>query len=809
MLDQQQARQSRSLHSRHQRLRRGASLVALMVAMASGGAALAGEVPGEAPGDLVAQAAPTAVGAAVGASSQVDEIIVTARRREEKAQDVPIPISVISGDDLANKGTVRIEDIGRLLPSTNITYSNPRQNSIAVRGLGNNPANEGLESSVGLFVDGVYYSRPGMGVIELTDMEQVELLRGPQGTLFGKNTTGGALNLTTKKPSFTPGVTAEATLGSYTDREFRTSATGGISDTQAIRVNAYDSRRDGILKGLASQDLNDRERQGIRGQWLYDNKENFDLRMIADYHQEDDQQGVSSQAFRFTNQAATYLAKRATLANNATANGQALLAPGANYNAWDRTAFANDSYEKKVHQGGVSGEANWKLPSGFNLSSLTAFRRWDFRPYNDSDNLSLNIIANSGGEVLANQFSEELKLSSPTGGVFDYTTGVYYYLSRTKYHNFWYYGDNAQYLSTYLGKNLVAAGKYVNKQVTSDAQMGTDSYAGFGQGNFHATKDLTFTSGARYTYERKNIVAERDLAGTQSTLPNSQATEEGLKSYSLTALLAADYKVADGLNLFSTMSHGAKAGASNATTPTGALLNRENLIVRPEKINAIEAGFKSKLFDRKATLNGNIFYEVVRDYQAQGQVWNPETSTFSGTLVNTGWVDTKGAELEGTYKPLPGLTLRGGLSYNLAKYRSYRTAACAPEFNRPSGSVCDLSGQDVQGAPRWIGSVGADYAREVTDGIETYIGTDVTFRSGSYGTNDNSEFGRIDGYGLVNLFAGTRLNDGQIDVQLWVRNLFDKEYVNSTSIGNQFWTGTYSANLGDPRTFGVTGKVKF
>ncbi|MCR6632856.1 MAG: TonB-dependent receptor [Magnetospirillum sp.] len=792
---QQQAHGRPEFSQRHWR---GVSLAALVVALTCGGSALAAE-------DEVAQAAPTQAPAAVdGSSGNIEEIVVTARRREEKAQDVPIPITVIGGDDLANKGTVRIEDIGRLLPSTNVTYSNPRQNSVAVRGLGNNPANEGLESSVGLFVDGVYYSRPGMGVIELTDLEQVELLRGPQGTLFGKNTTGGALNITTKRPTFTPGVTGEASYGSYNERAFRASVNGGITDTQAVRVSLYDTRRDGILQGLARPDQNDRERQGVRGQWLFDNKENFDLRLIADYHQEDDQQGVSSQAFRFTNRKQTYLTNRANLAAAAAGAGQTLLAPDGNYNAWDRTSFANDSYEKKVHQGGASAEANWKFGDGYNLTSLSAFRRWDFRPYNDGDNLNLNVITNSGGEVLANQISQEIRLSSPTGNLVDYTTGLYYYLSRQKYHNFSEYGDNAAILNAYGYAN-----RYVGKQVISDAQLGTDSYAAFGQANVHATDALTITPGARYTYERKNIVANRDLDGTSLTLPDTQVTEENVKSYSLTALLAADYKVNDNLNLFTSVSHGAKAGATNATYPTGASLNRENLIVRPEKINAVELGFKSRLLDRRATLNGNIYYEVVRDYQAQGQVWNPATNGYTGTLVNTGWVDTKGAELEGSYKPLPGLTLRSGLSYNLAKYRSYRNGACAPENNLPGGSVCDLSGRDVQGAPRWIGSVGADYTQEVEDGIEAYVGTDFTFRSGSFGTNDNSEFGRIDGYGLVNLFAGTRLNDGQIDVQLWVRNLFDKEYVNSTGIGSQFWTGTYSANLGDPRTVGVTGKVKF
>jgi iron complex outermembrane recepter protein len=793
---------------RHRRLSRGASMVALMIALASNGALAAGEE-----GELLAQAAPPPA-SAIESSSQIDEIVVTARHREEKVQDVPIPITVLSGDALGEKGLTKIEEIGRLLPSTNITYSNPRQNSIAVRGLGNNPAIEGLESSVGLFVDGVYYSRPGMGVLELGDLEQVELLRGPQGTLFGKNTTGGALNITSKRPSFTPSATASTTLGSYVQRDFRASATGAVNDTNAVRVNAYDTRRDGITEGLYYQDQNDRERQGIRGQWLFDNKNNFDFRLIADYHQEDDQQGVSAQLWRTTNQVGTFNARRAALATAAAGAGQSLGAPNLGYDAFDRTSFADNSFEKKVHQGGVSGEANWKTPGGFNLTSVTAFRRYDFRPYNDSDYTNLDIITSSGGEVLANQISEEIRLSSPTGGLVDYTTGLYYYLSRQKYHSFSYYGSNVSLLQAYNNWNLAKATRYAGAQTEQDAQLGTDSYAGFAQANVHATDRLTITPGVRYTYERKNIVAERDLGGTSdtpATLPNVQATEENLKSYSTTALLATAYKVDDNLNLFGSLSHGAKAGATNNVYGTGVTLDRANLMVRPEKVNSAELGFKSKFPSARATLDGNVFYALIQNYQANGQVWNSPSSSYTSSLVNTGWVDTKGAELEGSYKPIAGLTLRGGLSYNLAKYKSYKNAACAPEYNAPGGSFCDSSGKDVQGAPHWIGSVGGEYTTELRDGIETYVGTDVTFRSSAFGTPDNSSYGRITGYQLVNLFGGTRLNDGAIDIQFWVKNLLDTEYVNSTSVssGASLWGGTVSANLGEPRTFGVTGTVKF
>jgi iron complex outermembrane receptor protein len=195
---------------------------------------------------------------------QTEDVVVTARRREEKAQDVPIPMTVLGGEELTATDTFRIEDIAQKLPSTNVTVSNPRQSSVSVRGIGNNPANDGLQPSVGVFLDGVYLGRPGMAVFDLIDLDQLELLRGPQGTLFGKNTTAGVLNITTKKPSFTAGGSAETAFGNLGDREFKAGITGPLDDRQAVRLSVYDTARDGLLhSAVTGKDYDDRSRYAL------------------------------------------------------------------------------------------------------------------------------------------------------------------------------------------------------------------------------------------------------------------------------------------------------------------------------------------------------------------------------------------------------------------------------------------------------------------------------------------------------------------------------------------------------------------
>jgi len=753
-------------------------------------------------------------------ATQIEEVVVTARRREEKAQDVPISMTVLGGDALTNTNTYRLEDIATKLPSTNVTVSNPRQNSFAVRGIGNNPANDGLQPSVGVFLDGVYLGRPGMAVFDLTDLEQFELLRGPQGTLFGKNTTAGAVNITTKKPSFTPEANLDVSVGNMNDREFRANVTGPISQNQALRLSVYDTQRDGPLNDVATgKTLDDRDRKGARGQWLVNSGDRLTLRFIAEYGNEGDRQGMTA-PYKEIN-GAGYWKQLAQYKADAAAQGINIQTPYAGHKTYDNDVYANDGQYMKVIQTGVSTIADYDLGGGYNLSSITGVRSWDFYPSNDGDGVSLSIVPAAGWVNHDKQFSQELKVSSPTGGAIDYTTGLFYFAQAQRVHGFTKYGDNITLLRDYLGTvsydaagnatfnqaALATATRYAGKTVTTDSDLMTHSVAGFGQANWHATDRLTFTGGLRETYESNEIHLWRNLNGTSTTLPNYSDTSFSKTDSNIGGTLAVDYKLTDNFSPFASYSHGAKAGAMNSTPPTGASLTRNNIVVQPEKVNDFELGFKSQTPDHRGTFNTTGFWTVVQDYQASATVVDPATGKNTSTLQNVGWVASKGVEIDSSYRLFKGFTLGAGGSYDLATYQSYRAGACAAEYKTTAAS-CDLTGRPVAGAPRWLGNLNGRYEESIAEGWVGYVQAEYTYKSSFFGpwVQDDSSYSKVKPAGLVNLYIGTKLLNDQLDVSLWGRNIFDKRYVMYTAGGTN---GAYTAYPGDPMTFGSTLRVKF
>ena len=351
--------------------------------------------------------------AGIGAGSRLETVTVSARRREENVQDVPIPIATLSGDALEQAGQFRLEDLNQRLPSTNVFFSNPRQTSIAVRGLGNNPANDALESSVGVYLDNVYLGRPGMANLDLIDIDQVELLRGPQGTLFGKNTTGGVLNISTRQPTFEPEVRLESSYGkdSYEYYQVRGSISGGLSDSWAGRLSAATTNRDGFIDNpVRGLKLNDSHREGFRGQLLFKPNEDFSLRLIGDYNTESSNCCVGVMWIP----SARY--------------DQQIAATGAQFefDPEHRTVYSNSYQHMQVRQGGYSAEANWNIGES-KLTSITAYRYWWFEPINDADNTSLSAIINAGQSVDDEQWSQELRWTSPGGRTVEYVAGLFYF----------------------------------------------------------------------------------------------------------------------------------------------------------------------------------------------------------------------------------------------------------------------------------------------------------------------------------------------------------------------------------------------
>lgn len=776
----------------------GGSDYALALLLALGGAlpASAADAPA-----LAEEAPPLAGSAPAKAATALGKVTVTARRREEDSQKVPTPITVLGGETLEAQRISRVQDLQQVLPSVNVAYIHARQSSVAVRGIGNNPASDGLEGSAGIYLDNVYLGRPGMAVFDLLDIEQLELLRGPQGTLFGKNTTAGVLNISTRAPTFTAERTVEVSGGQDGYFQGRGTVSGPLGETLAGRLSAYRTRDDGYIKNIHDDNyLNGGERQGARGQLLFEPNEDFSLRWIADYNEEDSSNGsmvVYGAAERFWQRAA-------------------LVGASPLRDAQRKKVNINGRQHVSVHQGGSSLEANWNLAGGYRLTSISAYRYWHFTPAND-EQLNVSAINDTGVEVHDRQFSQEIRLASPTGGAFDYVVGAYAFRQNLGNKTFTSYGPLADlYL---LGANLGALNDTYSK---ANGKIETDSFALFAQGTWHLTERLDFTAGLRGTYEEKNAKVERfaplggaAVGGVGAAVRNGQlgAYDSGdLSQYNFapSALLSLSYQFSDDLLGYASLSHGEKSGGVNLAVGSAPSAGADSLLVGPERANDAELGLKSTLFDRRLLLNANLFWTGIHGYQATTLYQAPGSTQLVQVLANAGSVRSRGLEFEATALPLRGLTLNFNGSYNDVTYLSFKDAPCPAEVSTRPGapSSCDLSGQRVVGASKWIANLNGEYQWRLDDRFQPYVSASYAYRSAAEGTLDNSDLSKIDGYALVNLAAGLRsdLGDGQLDTSVWLKNAFDKDYYLSAFASIN---GSYTASVGQPRTLGVSLRYDF
>ncbi|UST95715.1 TonB-dependent receptor [Pseudomonas siliginis] len=733
--------------------------------------------------------------------SQLETVTVTTRRREESSQDVPTPMSVVSGQNLETQRVYRIQDLQQLVPSVNVAYMHARQSSVSIRGLGNNPASDGLEGSVGLYIDNVYLGRPGMAVFDLMDIEQLEVLRGPQGTLFGKNTTAGVINISTRAPSFTPERSIETSVGE--DGYFQTKGTisGPLNDELAGRFSAYRTRSDGDIKNeYDGHDLNGGSREGFRAQLLFKPNENFNLRWIGDYNEED-----SSAGTRVLYNTGPTINGVNLYESRASAAGATLV------NGRHRKVNLDNDQHVTVHQGGTSVEANWTLPSDFTLTSISSYRFWNFTPRND-DGLNVPASYNAGVSVEDKQYSQEFRLASPKGEFFDYVVGAYYFGSDLDNKSFAYYGPQADIW------NGTPAGSLANVTSIGNGHIKTDSFALFAQGTWHLSERLDFTAGVRGTYEEKNASVGRNapvggvaVAGAAANARRGRAgvyDSGDLNQYSSSpsGLLNLSYRITDDVLGYATLSHGEKSGGVNLAVGSAPTAGADSLLIGTERANNAELGFKSTLWDRRLQLNANVFWTQVNAYQTNAY----DAANRVQYLTNAGSVRSRGIEFESTLVPLRGLTLNFNGSYNDVSYLSYKDAPCPPEVSQAPGAPasCDLSGHQVVGASKWIGNANGEYKWNLDNGFEPYVTGSYAFRSKAVGTVEDSDYGQIPSYAVVNLSTGLRgdFNQGQWDVSLWLKNAFDKTYYTTLWTGGN---GGYEGLLGTPRTLGVTGRYDF
>jgi iron complex outermembrane receptor protein len=738
------------------------------------------------------------------------EVLVTARKTQERLQDVPIAISVVGGGDFRDADHVRIEDLNLFTPNTNIDIVNGHQASFAIRGLGNNPANDGLEGSTGVFLDGVYLGRPGEAAQDLIDVSQIEVLRGPQGTLFGKNTTAGAVNITTDAPSFRFGGQGQISYGNYNYQQYQGAVTGPlVGDVLAGRLTAYKTSRDGTVYDVTTHDhVNDLDRQGVRGQLLYRPNDNLSVRVIADYAREAQSTGA---VLTFSNLGITPSSITAKLA---ASGGTIAVDPDGLRTAVDGPIATG------TEQWGFSGQADWKV-GGFTVTSITAYRHWIYNSLSDSDGSSAPVI-NAGYNEKDAQWSQELRVAFPKMGPVDAVAGAYYFNQSVQSDQITEYGQEAGAFLTgvpdallpiyaRLSTALAAVVAYDNSRWDVISTPGTQSYAAFGQGVWHVTPSWNLTLGFRETYETKQETVSRAApisTLTEATSPalayNAVApVSVGINNASPSFLISTDYHLATGLMGYAFVSHGEKAGGVNAALPAAGE-GPNSLKVKPEVATDYELGLKSELFDRRLTFNAGLFYTDVRDYQAT--YFASVNNTTVQILSNVGEVVSQGAEAEAMARPISGLTLHGSLGYDDAHYASYTNAPCPVEIT--GRTICSLSGRPVVGAPRWTANAYSLYEHPLGP-VTGYGRAEVSWRSQFYGYQDDSASTVVPAYALVNLYLGVKSPSGHWDLMLWGKNISNVHAPYSYLSYGSLLPGAYVPFFSDPATYGVTLRASF
>ncbi len=769
---------------------------ALTASVVASGAWAADAASASAPADGATASATSSPTGTSEIGSAVGEVVVTARRTTERAQDVPIALSVVTPQTLQQTGSFTLQDLEALTPSFTAYQSNARNSSIGIRGIGVSSASDGLDTSVGVYVDNVYLGRPGMALEDLIDIDQIEVLRGPQGTLFGRNSAAGVLNVTTKKPSFDFGVDAEASVGNYGYNQERFSITGPLIDgILAFRLTAFNTDRNGYLTntttGLAGNSVG---RDGGRLQLLYTPTSNLSVRFIGEFSNEDDTCCVSSLK--------TVLPGSITAATGRTLTAFSELGytPVASL-----TSTGNNSpQDMRTNQYALSTEVNWNLGWG-NFTSISAERYWMFNPLQDSDNTPLDIIQVNVADTHDWQYSQELRLASNPAR-FSWQAGVYLFDQNLRDHYVLnQFGSQAGAFYTDYLRTATPTAKAVSiaagSQYIGDTREVTDSAAAFGQANYELTDKLTLTGGVRYTYDHKHGLTDTSNVGTPYTttaIPFNYniSVSDGNVSW----LASASYKLnRDGL-IYLSYSTGYQSAGLNLNS---YVTNGTSLVLQPEEVRDWEVGLKEALFDHRVIFNLDGFWTNLSGLQANIYPTNGAKSY----LANVGNVLSRGVEAELTVAPVTGFTITANSSYNDAHYTSYANAPC------PVGgaAVCNLTGRPVYEAPRYIANLLAEYRFDLGERLHPYIVGQYSYRSFAYGTVDDGPYTRIPGYPLLNGRVGTTFGGGRYDIAAWVENGLNKIYFLNLSTLSIPGAGTFGTGgqIGTPRTYGVTVRAHF
>lgn len=743
----------------------------------------------------------------------LSEITVTARRRIETLQEIPIPVSVISGDLAEDAGAFNVNRVKELVPTVQLYSSNPRNTTLNIRGLGSTfgLTNDGIDPGVGFYVDGVYYARPAAATLDFIDIEQIEVLRGPQGTLFGKNTTAGAFNVTTRPASFTPGGTIEVGYGNYGFIQAKASVTGPLGKKLAARLSFSGTQRDGLLYNVRSQKyVNNLNNLGVRAQLVFRPSDQLKITLTGDNTRQRPEGYAQVIAGVVPTQRPAYRQFDQIIADL----GYEL----PSRNAFDRKIDHDTPWRSGNDLGGVSLNIDATIGKG-TLTSTSAWRYWDWDPSNDRDFTGLPVLSRSEGTSRHRNWSQEIRYAGDLSPSVSGVIGVFAIgqdLNTDPVHT-----EESGWAQWRFSQNTTSElwqtpGLFDQYGIRTTSRLQSLGAAVFAQADWAVTERFHILPGLRYNYDQKKVNYDRRTYGGLETddpallaikraVYSDQAFTADVDESNVSGQLTLSFKPATKLSTFATYSISYKpVGVNLGGLPTSAGEVLTNLAqVKPEYVKHIELGIKSSP-SSNSTLNLTLFNTDVEDFQTQVQ--SPEIGVNRGYLANAEAVRVTGLELDGNFRASRNLSIYGAVAYTDGRYKSFTNAPVPLEETGGPSAFKDISGAALPGISKWAGSLGGEVSSNLISVIgqesKLFFAFDGYFRSSFSSSPSPSAYLNVDSYTLINLRAGFRATSG-LSLTIWARNLLNKDYFEQLlpAAGN---AGHYAAVLGDPRTYGIT-----
>ncbi len=700
-------------------------------------------------------------------------IVVTAQKREQDILEVPVAVSAFSNEALAAANVTEFSDITRISPSLTINgAANNNESTIALRGIGTFSFSTSVEPSVSVVVDDVAVVQQGQAFANLSDIARIEVLRGPQGTLFGKNASAGVINIVTQGPTDYFTGFAEATVTD--DEEYRVNAmlSGPLSDTIGFRLNGYYVDREGFIDNLETGNkLNGEEGFGIRGK-IAAEFDIVEITLIADYNERD-----------VLGNAATFL----QLPPGSLFFGSAFDTTGITAGPDNNVVRQSDDPVGDSDQTTLIGKVDVDLDFA-TLSSVSSYQEWNLFFGQDVDGTDLPSIFQSG-PYAAEQFTQELRLTSPSRLGFEYLVGLYFADAQT---------DRA------FQRGPIAVANW-------DSTASTKSYAAFTQLSYDLGSETTITAGARLNREEIGVrFEERNLATPVTFTGNASDT-------AFTGRLSLQHFVTDEVMAFASFATGYKGQAYDVSS--GFNQARADNPVGEETSNSYELGLKGRMWDNRLSFSLTGFWTDYDDFQAQSAVVDGATQQVIVALNNVGKLRTRGVEFEGSVEPAEGFALFGSAAYTDATIRSFDGAQCFAGQTAAQGCVFDpvlnrntqdLAGSSLANSPEFKFTVGSSYETPV-DALAANFFANVNYNWQSEVTfdlfgNPTTEQGS---YGIANLNLGLRSEDEDSwQVTFFVNNLFDEAYAAGITDNRNFFGGNAVLSQQLARNFTRYGGVR-